>query len=264
MSNSVQILRFRWFRPLRTITALMLREMSTTYGRSAAGYLWAIIEPVAALALLSIAFALFLRHPSLGTNFPLFYASGYLVFNLYMNVGNKVAQAVSFSKPLLEFPAVTPLDTILARFLLNYLTQLMVSVIIFGGIIAIYDLRLILDFPTIVLAYLAAGAFTLGIGTFNCYLFAAYPSYVQVWAILNRPMFLVSGIFFMFDIVPQPYRDILWFNPLIHLVGLLRSGIYATYDAPYVSLVYVMGVSGILFAVGLLMLNRHIRDAMNR
>ncbi|MFC3119947.1 ABC transporter permease [Jhaorihella thermophila] len=147
---------------------------------------------------------------------------------------------------------------------MNYLTQLMVSVIIFGGIIAIYDLRLILDFPTIVLAYLAAGAFTLGIGTFNCYLFAAYPSYVQVWAILNRPMFLVSGIFFMFDIVPQPYRDILWFNPLIHLVGLLRSGIYATYDAPYVSLVYVMGVSGILFAVGLLMLNRHIRDAMNR
>ncbi|MFC3119946.1 hypothetical protein ACFOHS_22885 [Jhaorihella thermophila] len=79
--------------------------MSTTYGRSAAGYLWAIIEPVAALALLSIAFALFLRHPSLGTNFPLFYASGYLVFNLYMNVGNKVAQAVSFfPSPCWNFP----------------------------------------------------------------------------------------------------------------------------------------------------------------
>ena len=264
LSPPLQPPRSRRFRAARTIIALMLREMSTTYGRSAMGYLWAIVEPVAALALLSIVFGLVLKQPSLGTNFPLFYASGYVMFNMYVNVGNKVAQSVSFSRPLLEFPAVTPLDTILARFLLNYVTQVMVSAIILGGIIVIYGLRILIDFPTVVLAFLVAGAFTLGIGTFNCYMFIAFPSYVQLWTILNRPMFILSGVIFLFDKVPQPFKDILWFNPLIHLVGLMRSGIYITYDATYVLVPYVMGLATTLFAVGLLVLNRHLRDAMNR
>ncbi|MCB1363116.1 MAG: ABC transporter permease [Rhodobacteraceae bacterium] len=256
--------RSRRLRTARTIVALMLREMATTYGRSVMGYLWAVVEPVAALALMTIVFSVFLRNPALGSNFPLFYASGYLVFTIYTGVGNSVANAVTFSKPLLEFPAVTALDAILARFLLNFLTQVMVIAIILTGIITIYDLRVILDMEKILLALAVAGAFTLGIGTFNCYMFVAFQSYTQVWAILNRPMFIVSGIFFLFDDVPQPFRDILWFNPLVHIIGEMRSGIYATYEANYVSIAYVLGLAGLFFTAGLVLLRRHLRDAMNQ
>ncbi len=248
---------------MRTIFALMLREMATRYGRSVMGYLWAIVEPVAALTLLTVVFSAILRSPALGTNFPLFYASGYLIFNIYTSVGNDVARSVQFSRPLLEFPAVTFLDAILARFLLNFLTQLVVTFILIGGIIEFYDLRVILDWPRILLALAATGAFTLAVGTFNCFLFVAFPAYVQIWAILNRPMFILSCIFFLFQSIPQPYQDILWFNPLVHLVGLMRSGIYPTYDASYVSLTYVLGLSAILFLVGLQMMRIHLRDAMN-
>ena len=73
----------------------------------------------------------------------------------------------------------------------------------------------------------------------------------------------MSGIFFLFDSVPQPYRDILWYNPLIHMVGQMRAGIYVTYEAEYVSVGYVMGLSLLLFATGLLLLRRHLRNALN-
>ena len=136
--------------------------------------------------------------------------------------------------------------------------------IILTGIITIYDLRVILDMEKILLALAVAGAFTLGIGTFNCYMFVAFQSYTQVWAILNRPMFIVSGIFFLFDDVPQPFRDILWFNPLVHIIGEMRSGIYATYEANYVSIAYVLGLAGLFFTAGLVLLRRHLRDAMNQ
>jgi capsular polysaccharide transport system permease protein len=255
--------RTRRWRSARTIMALMLREMATSYGRSVMGYLWAILEPVAALALLTLVFSAFLRSPSLGSNFALFFASGYMAFSIYVGVGNAVASAVRFSRPLLEFPAVTAVDTILARFLLNYLTQVMVTFIILGGIILLYDLRLILDLQTLMLGLGLAGALSLGVGTFNCYLFVAFPSYVQVWAILNRPMFILSGIFYLFDNVPQPFRDVLWYNPLIHVVGLMRAGIYATYKASYASPLYVLGISLLLFLIGLQMLRRYLRDAMN-
>lgn len=263
MVAPAQVPRTRSMRSGRTIFALMLREMATTYGRSAAGYLWALIEPIAALALLSIVFALVLRSPALGANFPLFYASGYLIFQIYMTVGNKVASAVQFSRPLLEYPAVTPLDAILARFILNMLTQLMVIYIVLTGIILLYDLKLILDLSSILLALLMAGVFTLGVGTFNCYLFVAFPAYTQVWAIANRPMFIISCIFFLFEDIPQPFRDFLWYNPLVHIIGMMRRGIYATYEANYISVTYVMALGGVLFLIGLLMLRRHLRDALN-
>ena len=263
MSTSAQLPRTRRWRSLRTIFALMLREMATSYGRSAMGYLWAIIEPVAALTLMTLVFSIFLRSPALGSSFPLFFASGYLVFNIYTSVGNSVSNAVKYSRPLLEFPAVTALDAILARFLLNYLTHLMVIFIIISGIIVIGDLQVIMDYGKIFLALFVAGAFALGVGTFNCYLFVAFPSYLQVWAILNRPMFIISGIFFLFDSVPQPYRDMLWYNPLVHIIGLMRSGIYATYEASYASALYVLGISLVLFMVGLHLLRRYLRDAMN-
>lgn len=263
MVAPAQIPKTRKLRSSRTIFALMLREMATSYGRSAAGYLWALIEPIAAIALLSIVFALVLRSPALGSNFPLFYASGYLIFQIYMNIGNKVAAAVQFSRALLEYPAVTPLDAILARFILNMLTQVMVIYIVLTGIIMIYDLKLILDLGSILLALTMAGIFSLGIGTFNCYLFVAFPAYVQVWAILNRPMFIISCIFFVFEDIPQPFRDMLWYNPLVHIIGMMRRGVYATYEANYVSITYVIGLGLILFLIGLMLLRRHLRDALN-
>ncbi|UWQ93552.1 ABC transporter permease (plasmid) [Rhodobacteraceae bacterium M382] len=262
-AHPAQAPRTRRLRSVRTITALMLREMATSYGRSVVGYLWAIIEPVAALTLMTVVFSAFLRNPALGSNFPLFFASGFLVFNIYVDVGNNVARAVQYSRPLLEFPAVTPLDALLARFLLNFLTHIIVIAIILIGIMAIYDLNQVMDYEKLTLAILLAGLFALSIGTFNCYLFVAFPSYAQIWAILNRPMFIVSGIFFLFDSIPQPFRDYLWFNPMVHIIGLTRAGIYPTYEASYVSVPYVVGLSLVLLLVGLHIMRRYLRDAMN-
>lgn len=252
----------RHFRTLRTIGALILREMSTTYGKSVMGYLWALVEPIAALTLMSVVFSLFLRQPALGTSFPLFFASGFLIFQIYAGVGNKVATSIQFSRQLLEFPAVTALDAVLARFILNFATQLIVIFIMISGLILYFDLRVYLDIGAILTALGMAGLFTLGIGTFNSYLFIAYPAYQTIWAIANRPMFILSGIFFMFDDVPQPFRDLLWFNPIIHIVGQMRVGIYATYEGNYVSIAYVCALGLGLFAAGILILRRFLRQAL--
>ena len=72
------------FRPFRTIAALMLREMSTTYGQSAGGYIWAILKPVGMIVILSLVFSLMVRKPYLGTNFMLFYATGYLPYSFFI------------------------------------------------------------------------------------------------------------------------------------------------------------------------------------
>ncbi|MFT7592933.1 MAG: capsular polysaccharide transport system permease protein, partial [Paracoccaceae bacterium] len=79
--------------------ALILREMSTRYGRTPGGYIWSILEPLAAILVLSVGFSLVMRTPSLGTSFLLFYATGYLPFNLYQTVSGTVSKSILFSKP---------------------------------------------------------------------------------------------------------------------------------------------------------------------
>ena len=103
----------------------------------------------------------------------------------------------------------------------------------------------------------------LGLGTLNCFLFTRFPVWQRVWSILMRPLFIVSCVFFLFESVPQPYRDWLWYNPIIHLVGIVRDGFYAGYDAPYVSELYIVLLSLGSFLVGLLFLWRYHQELIH-
>lgn len=253
----------RPFASLRTIVALMLREMATTNGRSPGGYLWAVLQPVAGIALLTVVFSIALRNPPIGVSFPLFYATGMLPFLMYMGVSLKVGMSVLFSRPLLAYPSVTFIDAIIARFLLNTLTEVMVAYIVLAGILVIFDTRAVLDLPSIALSLGLTALLALGVGALNCYLLTRFPIWQQFWSILMRPLFFLSCVFIVFDDMPRFAREILWYNPIVHLVGLMRRGFYPTYDAPYVSEVYVLAVSGLCLLMGLILLRRNQYQLLN-
>jgi len=256
--------RNRRFASLRTIAALVLREMSTRYGRTPGGYLWAVLEPLAAILFLSLGFSLVMRSPSLGTSFLLFYATGYLPFNLYNVIGNTTAGAVKFSKPLLKFPAVTWLDAVAARFLLNLLTGALVAILLLSAVLLVVKNRTVLDLPPAVLAMALAAVLGLGVGTLNCVLQGLYPLWEVAWSVITRPLFLASGVFFIYEDLPPLAQEILWYNPLMHITGLMRTGFYPTYTAAYVNVPYVLGTSLILLALGLMLMGRYHRDILNR
>ena len=88
-------------------------------------------------------------------------------------------------------------------------------------------------------------------------LFGFFPTWKNVWSVLIRPLFLLSGILYLFESVPPPFQAILWWNPLIHVTALMRSGFYGSYDPVFVSVPYVLGFAGTLFLVGGWLLRRH-------
>ena len=246
----------------RAIFALVLREMSTTYGRSPGGYLWAIAEPAAGILLLTLIFSIGFRAPALGTSFALFYAGGILPFLMFLDISNKLGQTLLFSKNLLSYPRITFVDALLARLILNTLTQLMVHFIILLFIVQVLDTHTVPDMGKIATAYGMVIALAAGIGTLNSFLTAAYPLGQTIWAITTRPLFIVSCIFFIFETVPRPYADYLWFNPLVHVVGQMRDGYFPFYHPSHVSVIYVLGLSAICLISGLLLLRRFHRDAL--
>ena len=253
----------RSFATLRTIMALILREMSSRYGRTPGGYVWAVLEPIGAILILSFGFALLLRSPSLGNSFILFYATGFLPFNLYQTIANMVARAINFSRPLLFYPSVTWLDAILARFLLNTLTSVMVAYLLLTIIFHTIDTTIVLDIPPIIGAMMLTAFLGLGVGTMNCLLMGLYPTWELIWSIATRPLFLASGVIFIYEDMPQTAQDILWYNPLLHLTGYMRMGFYPSYHPDYLSLPYVFAISLICLTLGLLLLRRHYKTILN-
>jgi capsular polysaccharide transport system permease protein len=248
----------RRFASLRCIVALMLREMATTYGRSPGGYLWILLEPIAGIAILTVGISLVFHKPPIGVSFELFYATGMLPFLLFTTVCNRVSGSITFSRPLLLYPAVTHVDAILARFAVNLLACLLVFVIVTVGILLLFETRAILDFARIGESLALAALFALCLGTLNAYLFLRFHVWQVFWSIISRPLLLVSGVMFTYEHLPERLQAILWYNPLMHVVGLMRAGFYPSYDAGYTSALYVVGVSLALLAAGLLLLRWQI------
>lgn len=253
----------RRFATPRVIVALVLREMSTRYGSSPGGYIWAVLEPLGAIMILGIGFSLLVRTPSLGSSFILFYASGYLPFSLYQGLQNSVSTALTFSKPLLAYPAVTWLDTIVARFILNLLTNLMVVYLLLTGILLLTDTNAVLRMGPMIEALSLCAVLGLGIGTMNCLLSSMFPIWKHIWSIVTRPLFLASGVVFLYEDMPSAAQSILWYNPLLHITGIMRVGIYPSYDPQYTSPVYVLTVALGLLALGLVLLSRFHRDILD-
>ena len=242
--------------PARVLFALVMREMTTCFGRSAGDYLWALIEPAAFIALLSLAFSQIAHSPPVGRSFALFYATGYIAFSFYNDIAALTGRSVQVNRPLLNYPAVTALDTVLARFLLQALTGLAVSAGIFSGILLVFAERVHIDPVPLITAFGLASLLGLGVGLVNASLFALSKTWERVYGVISRPLFLISAVFFNFGSLPQFAREVLWWNPLVHLVGLMRSGFYPVYDANYVSVLYVLSVALVLIALGLALMLR--------
>jgi len=159
---------------------------------------------------------------------------------------------------------VTYVDAIIARFLLNFATEILVAYLVFSGIRTIWETRTVVDLPTVALGYAMVAALCFGVGLMNCFLTSMFPLWQKVWGVVTRPLMLLSCIFYLYDTIPEPALSILWYNPLIHVVGQVRSGFYATYDAPYVSYIYVFGLSAVLSVLALIFLGRYHREILTR
>ncbi|SIT86850.1 capsular polysaccharide transport system permease protein [Pontibaca methylaminivorans] len=254
----------RSFATMRVIAALLLREMSTRYGKTPGGYIWSIIEPLAAIMVLSIGFALILRTPPIGTSFMLFYATGYMPYGMFNTVANMVGRSISFSKPLLQYPAVTWVDAVLARFLLNSLTSTFITLILITVILVLSDTQAVLDMIPILRAGLLALLLAFGVGVLNCAISGLFPLWEVIWSVITRPLFIASGVFFLYDDMPQLAREILWYNPLIHVIGEFRSGFYPMYIVDYVNNLFVLSVALVSLVMGLVLLGRYHREILIR
>lgn len=246
----------------RVIVALVIREMSARFGSKVGGYAWAITEPAAYILLLSAIFSAIGRRPPLGESFLLFYASGFIAMQFYTSLVGQINNAIKSNRALLSYPVVAPIDLVIGRFIMQTMTMGLIAHIVIGFAIHYSGDITRIRYEDLIPAALLGSFIATGIGLFNIVAFHKAPLYEQIFTIVTRPMFLVSGVIFLPESLPQPFRDWVLWNPIAHVILLFRKGIYPYYRAPYLDVGYLVVTTAMTLLVGLLVfsLSRTVRE----
>lgn len=230
---------------------MIARETSSRFGRKPGGYIWALLEPGGYITMMTLIFGALAKTPLLGSSFILFFATGFMGYQLYQSKVAYISSAVRANKALLNYPLVAPIDAVTARFILQVATTSLVAIIIFSGIFMTMKVAPHVYWPSLVEAEIAAAFLALGVAMSNSVLFIRYPLYEQVYGIITRPLFLLSGVFFLPDSMSPPYRDYLMYNPLCHIIMMFRTGFYPEYRAMGLDKEYLTAVIAVVFMLGL-------------
>src|SRR5205823_3920082 len=182
----------------RVIRALMIRETRTRFGDSKLGYGWALLEPILHISLLSIVFALLMHGvPPIGTEFFIFYFTGLIPYHVFVHSSGAMVFAITGNVPLLQLPLVTTFDVILARGLLEFVTDIVVAVLLLAGFAAFGLQAMPADFWTPAIALIAIAAFGFGIGFINAVIAVFIRSWDRSYAQVTRALYFCSGIFYV-------------------------------------------------------------------
>jgi len=237
----------------RVIRALVLRETMTRYGEHKVGFLWAFFEPLMLIGIVSAIFMAMGNDIAGGMPIVTFMITGFVPFTLFRDTMTQCQGAIQQNSTLMAFPQVTTFDVIIARGLLELAVLLSVFVILLLGATALgVDTRI--DDPLGVLAVcLTLSMFGIGLGFALASISPLIPSTRQiVTAILGRPLFLASGLFYTAESLPPVVRDILLWNPVLHMIELGRSAYFVQFETQHGSWTYALSCATGTLAFGLL------------
>jgi capsular polysaccharide transport system permease protein len=227
---------------LRVIGALVLRETRTRFGTSRLGYLWALSEPIVHVVVLNIVYIAMLRRPPTGTSLALFFITGIVPYFVFDKTATRLSGAISANRALLQLALVKNVDVILGRALLELGTVIIVFLMLMTGLYALghLDSNVVLQ-PLIMAQAIGLGwLLGVGIGSINAVMSAVVKSWDLVYRMVTRPLYLLSGVFFMVERIPQPFSGYLRYNPVLHTIEMFRSAFYPSYgqysiDVPYLA-----------------------------
>jgi capsular polysaccharide transport system permease protein len=234
------------------VGALMLREVRTRFGRHRLGYVWALVQPALHIGTWFVIRSV-LRQSGGAADMSglLFLATGIVPFLSFSDVASFVKGSISANRPLLAFPPVRNIDAIVARFLLESATMIIVGTATFAFLMWIGEAGWPARFDQVALATGGVLLLGLGFGAFNSIAALLSPTYGKLLASLQRILYFTSGLFFSPESMP---KEVLWWlswNPVLHGVELFRMGYSSLYISSVASIWYLLAWALGFLLVGL-------------
>lgn len=235
----------------RALLALMLRDIRTRFFGHGLGFLLAIAWPLLhVLVLLGFYHALGRATPY-GEDLLLFFATALGPFMAFSYLSRFAMLSVIQNRPLLNFPAIRPLDIVYARCILETLGSICMMIVLFGILWVLgVDIR---PHDPVQAVYAFSSALLLGVclGLLNAVITMAMPGWATVYSLMIVLLYLTSGVIFVPDTLPEQLRDIVVWNPALHSVEWMRQAYFPSYGKEALDKTYLFSFCLISLFAGL-------------
>ncbi len=222
--------------------ALFLREMDMKISVGKSGLFWTFVEPfMQVFVFISIHVAISKNTVNSGYDHAVFMASGFIAFNLFKNILNSSTGAFTANKGLFAYKQVKPVDTLLARVLVNlFLTAVVIILFLIVGFLLGYTDLLPKNPLMVFLGVLWLVIFSIGIGLLAAVGNTFFISVGKFLGIISFGLLIFSAIFFPIVSLPPLAQDLLLYNPLVHFMEMIHGYYLHGLDDRFVDYTYML------------------------
>lgn len=234
------------------IRALFLREAVTRLTGGRIAWFWLLLEPLAHLAMFVILMGFILKRVIPGADPAMFIATGLAGYFMFNRAYSQARNAISSNLALFAYRQVKPVDTIITRALVEGVL-FSISIVILFFILWLLGKDVLPASPIeFILALGLLWLFGLGFALIMATCTELMPSVGNIVDLLLRPLYFLSAVMYPVAAIPQPYRDYLLFNPLVHGIESIRHAYFERYYSPSeISLGYLAAWAAALILLGL-------------
>ncbi|WP_128001996.1 ABC transporter permease [Piscinibacter defluvii] len=235
------------------LVALVIRELRARVQGRWLGMLWMLFEPLAHVLAVLALFNFRQNAVTLNIEFPVFLVTGMLPFFIFRNLARQVPTAINANRQLFAYRQVLPIDALAARAVVEiglYGAVYLCALVILGWLgyhcVPRAPLELIATMNVLVLL-------GLGLGLVVAVVSHRRPRVTTVINLAFFPLYFVSGVIFPLHSLSPEVRDLLLWNPVLHLVELSRyyfipsytilPGVDAAYPTAFALVVLALGMS---------------------
>lgn len=243
--------------------ALFLREAVFRLSANRTAWLWLLLEPILHISFIMLLFALVRMTNIPGADPAMFIMTGLLSFFMARNTALRSMEAINANAALFAYRQVKPVDTVLVRAALEGFINLVIAIVMLAGA-ALFGFDVLLNDPLeVIVAIAGLWLCGLGLGLVLSVANQLLTELSNIVKLMFLPLYLLSGVMFPVAMVPRPYRDWLFYNPLLHGIEAVRGGFFPQYYVlPETSLSYLYAFALVAIFFGLALQLRYARTIL--
>lgn len=244
---------------VQILSALMLRELVTRYGREGLGALWLVLEPLVFCFGVMGLWSLIKPEYEHGVRLAPFIMTGYMSILLFRHMTSQSAGALQANLGLLHHHIVRPLHIYLARALLELAGCAMAFIVVYVVLLAVNSVEPPHDYVKIYSGFLLMGWLSMGFAISMASLAIRFEVIERIMPVSMYLLIPFSGAFFMVDWIPPEYRELYLLNPIPHTIEMIRDGAFGEFVTTHYDPSYPFYFGACLNVLGLLLLTQNMR-----
>ncbi len=231
--------------------ALILREFGMRFSSGQMGLFWTFFEPFVQIIIFVLIKVLLFGRSSDNFDFAVFLSLNFIAFNMFKNIVMKSLSAFKSNKALFVYKQVKPIDTIIARTVIEvFITAIIIVVFLTIGFYFGFDME-IKDLTMVSLGFLFLLFFSFSFSVFLAVLNVFVESIGKIIRFMMTGLMFGSAIFYTMEMLPTPLQEVLLYNPLIHFMEMIHGFYFFSLDDKFVSYSYMLLWSFSLLFAGL-------------